>query len=183
MTVSHGGLLRSPPCKVFMAGWSSDTYTLQQHGWEISMDQNVYHGNIRLAMRHPAMKCVAMSIVSDYEFTRRRDRLQREEWPEFRVNAFSGQIHVQHEHSQVPFKMFQPVDCTPFMDTWSIKNIEDLILFAPARAKAQEIIVDEREVADLLAEIMDKQKPKQAQIRDRMYREQERAKLYAPDIG
>lgn len=142
------------------------------------MDQDIYHSRIRLAMRHPEMRCVAISQMNDYSFMRKSDRLQREEWPTFIVNRFAGEMRIEYEHSQNPYVNFQSVDCTPHMIERQVKNIEDLILFTPARVQTKEIIVDEREVKDLLDEIMQRQQPKQAEIRERIRREEARAKAH-----
>lgn len=81
-------------------------------------------------------------------------------------------IHIQYMASRMEiniidnnFNAFSPVDAQPsIMINQQRRNIEDFLMFRPI-AKANEIIVADYEVSQLLEMITKKQDPKQAEIR------------------
>lgn len=169
-------MLRSPPCEVHMAGFKSDTYRLQAMGWQLSMDQDVYNSRIRLAIKHPDLGVVGLSEDSGYDFLRRAHLKMNSALPVFQISHFSSAIMVHNLRApQVEDWNFQPVDSTPHLHMEPAKDIEELILFSPSKVQAKEIIVAEREVSEILQELLQKQQPMQADIRDRIRREHERA--------
>lgn len=56
---------RSPPCKVHMAGFTSDTWTMQREGWECSIEQYPYNDRNRVTLlaRHDKLRLRVAAYV------------------------------------------------------------------------------------------------------------------------
>jgi hypothetical protein len=76
---------------------------------------------------------------------------------------------------------FKPVDACPSVMMEEIKSLKDLIHFQPL-PQAQEIIIPEKSVADLLEDILKKQEPEQMQYWKRFQEEAMLAKGRRLDI-
>ena len=64
-------------------GFRSDTYRLQQAGWEMAAEQDVRYDRIRLLMRHRDLRLYAVSDSVEYRF---RDSVEQR-MPVFQVMA------------------------------------------------------------------------------------------------
>jgi hypothetical protein len=150
---------------VHWAGWESDTYTLQQNGWELSAEQDVRMMALRIALRHKAMQCVAVtSLFTDFRY----EYYAREpiDVPFLNIQYFATRMSVQVMERQWP--NFQPIDAAPqFLSDTTVKSFEDLKWFATPLARTEEIIVDPLEVGAMLEQIRKMQAPEQERIRQK----------------
>lgn len=151
----------SRPCEVHFAGFVSDTYRLQQEGWQLSMEQDIRMRSIRLAMRLDAARLYMVSNACTYEYMSDygRDRL-----PVFHVQHCASNVTVQLMESQF---LFKPIDATPQYTEVRRRSIEDFGIFAAPAARTEEIIVEPETVASLLDKIKSMQSPELAAIRER----------------
>lgn len=158
-------LLTNPIVQIDWAGWRSDTLTLQRHGWEVLVEQDIYPGTIRIALQHREAQVQGitewiqginfMSVIeSGY------DRL-----PIFRARLYHKIIINLMETT---FN-FEPVDAQPRLFEGERKEMSDFNIFQPI--KAQEIISDPAEVNDLMEQILELQSPKQRELREKARRE------------
>lgn len=161
LTVRHTVL--SEPAEVWWAGFRSDTYQLQQAGWEIAAEQDVMYDRIRLLLRHRDMKLYALTNECEYHF---RDMYQQPgRRLTFKVVAASPNFQVQCVPSRVDFSNFQQIDAKPQWAEIEIKSIEDFKIFATPLARTEEIIVEPQTVSAMLEKIREMQAPEQARLR------------------
>lgn len=166
----------SPVCDVHFAGFSSDTYRLQCNGWQIATREEPMNGGITLLLNHRDFGIQAVAVT--------RSRFYAPEWhssygrdarpPEFNVIKLASDMRVRIEtiptlhNTMLNFDDFRLADMTP--QTVSIKEYEigKLPLFAEAKKPlAEQLIIPQRDISDLLAEIRSRQAPNIAEIRER----------------
>ena len=157
--------LKNQPVKIHMAGWTSDTYTLQRHGWQVSveemMDPSHFTMRVRVALKHPTLKLYCVSDSSHYD---RGDQKWMESYDrpaiELQVKHIACDIRVLNLPDN--FSNFRPIDATPLYDG---KSIEDFKIFKPLPPD-KNIIVPQKTVGELLAKIHEIQEPYQELLRE-----------------
>jgi hypothetical protein len=154
----------SEPAEVLWAGFRSDTYRLQQAGWELAAEEDVMYNRIRLLMRHRDMRLYALSDDVEYQYRRLHDRRERplafhvvRAAHEFREERIVGRGSM--------FAGFKQIDAQPQFIEREIKSIEDFKIFATPLARTEELIVEPETVAELLDKIRKMQAPEQARLR------------------
>lgn len=165
--------LASQPMKLHFAGWETDTFRLQQHGWQLSAVQDPYYNAIQVAFHHPEYRIRGISgKIDHYEarsymgFGGLRDGPRYLEAPAHLASDFT-----MHTMSVAPFGKFQPIDAEPqLMDTRQLMSQH--MVFAPNLARTQEIIVPEHSVDDLLNMMLDKQAANRAELIRKRVRQQ-----------
>ena len=149
----------SRPVKLHWAGWETDTYRLQQAGWELSSEQDIASGSIRMVIRNEALGMIGQTLTTrwDYEDMLKRQYLgDRGDFEErsLQLHHMGRQIMV-HNHGPMNF---QPIDAQPQMVTSEVRSLEDLAHFAKAPlVRTQALVLPEPEVDDLLKLILEKQ--------------------------
>jgi len=161
--------ISSPMVKVLWAGWESDTFTLQRAGWQISAEQDISSMRFRLAIKHPNFRIYGLGDLMDYgEYAEFKDNVYRQ-YPPVHIKYMASRmdIHVYDNLSNM-----NPIDCEPQFNIkeTQVKSIEDFMIFRPIN-KANEIIVPDFQVRELLDLILKKQDPKQAEIRENKRKE------------
>lgn len=158
----------SDPAEVIFAGFVSDTRRLQQAGWRLSMNQDVYGRLIQLAMHHPGAGLYMVADAMDFEFMRPRQYSHVhggfEPPPRFVIRHCSSKIVCQ---VMANFANFRPVDAEPQYVEVQHKNIEDFNIFASSLVRTEEIIVEPQSVAECLELIRKMQAPDLAEVRKR----------------
>lgn len=161
--------LASQPMRIHFAGWETDTYRLQQNGWQLSASQDPYNDSIQVAFQHSEYR---MRGVTNH--IRRYDMMDRYS-PTHRdpidVAGFLASDFVSTRTNILPMDSFKPIDAEPqFMEMRQLMSQN--MFFAPNLARTQELIVPEQSVDDLLNMILDKQASNRAQLIQRRVREQ-----------
>jgi hypothetical protein len=151
----------SQPCEVHFAGFRSDTYRLQQAGWELSVEQDVYRRALRLAMHHRAADLYMLADSQDFDFFSHR---MGDRPPVFNIRHCSSRMVIQLMESSFDF---QPIDATPALATTTRRSIEDFNIFATQQVRAEEILVEPQSVAECLELIKKMQAPELAAVRKR----------------
>lgn len=179
-TSSLGYRILSRPRDVHWAGWRTTTVALQQVGWELSAEQDIARGELRILMRHAPQRLYALTrpavAMFEAEFYRHTkyspygmDDL--ESVAPLVVQYMASDMKVQIIEPSMAFK---PIDAMPQMqEIRDPQSIEDFNIFAVPLARTNEIIVEPQEVEYFLGKILELQKPKQKEIRKRQYREDE----------
>lgn len=164
---NRGGLqqdrLLSRPITVRWAGWETNTYRLQQAGWELSAEHDFTSMHIRLAMRHTPCQCVAITAPLAVDFYDAAYGMHAP--PPATVQYFACRATVQFYEQSV--SSFKPIDAAPQFVSSTMRSIEDLKWFATPLVRTEEIIVEPETVAELLEKIRKMQAPEQAAIRAR----------------
>jgi hypothetical protein len=154
--ISGDARLLSRPLRVEWAGWETNTYRLQQAGWKLSAEQDVYQNRMRLAMNHERMNLYAMSRMTefDYEYAA-RDR--GFELPMIVMQAMGREVFIQ-EHGRIDWG-FNAIDAKPCFTENKITRIEDLAHFAAPLVRCNEVIIPEESVPRLMERILELQQP------------------------
>lgn len=170
----------SPVCDVHFAGFSSDTYRLQRNGWQIAVNEEPLRGDISLLMNHKDYGIQAVAVARDrfyaaeWHSRHRQGYFDRSHTPEFNVVKLASDMRIRVEristmmNTHLNFDNFSLSDMTP--QTIEVKEYEigKLPLFAVAnKPLSEQIIIPQRDIGDLLAEIRSRQVADIADIRER----------------
>lgn len=146
---------------------------LQQSGWELAVEHEFHRDGYTLLMRHEAMKLYAYTDQLVLERALHDPYYSGEHRPVFVVRRVANSL--QTAHTNLDFASFQQIDAQPQVVDFKIQRVEDFNIFALARNKATEILVNKADmtVIEHLEAIRQLQQPKQHEIRQRMLREPE----------
>jgi hypothetical protein len=172
----YQGRLLSRPVKVRWAGWETDTYRLQQNGWQLSAEQDVCYNRMRLVMRHEQIGMIGQTNDLDWDFQRALHAVPFEDGPEafFQMRHMGRSILIQ-SHGPMDFSGFQPIDAKPSWTTSPVRELEDLVHFSAPLVRTKALILPEKTVDSLLAEILEMQEgAKMDYFRDAVAREGEK---------
>lgn len=151
---------------IHFAGWSSDTFTLQQAGWEFSASQRPELDEVGLAFRHPNLGLRGMTdTIPAYRYAAMD---AHHEGPAFQV-VWMTDAHVQVQRVHIPTWAgdCSPVDMKP-QYVPEVKTFEDSVRFAQvSMARTAELIVDPDDVSAMMDRILTLQDP----ARQKRYRE------------
>lgn len=161
--------LLNQPVRIHMAGWTSDTYALQKHGWQISVNESPKFRSLQIAVKHPVLKLYAItnriehSVIEDFQLTFNGNNL------ELNIEHLACEIRVHNYATTDDFSNFRPVDATPryeMQDTTVQRTLDDFKIFR-ALPKEKEIIIKPESVGELLDKIRSMQDPFQAEFREK----------------
>ena len=164
--------LASKPIKLNFAGWESDTWTLQQHGWQLSVSQDHMYRGIQIGMQHPEYRMRGISrLIEAPLYMHEMHDPYTSMYSSYTVPAQLGSDFISHTASIAPFASYQPIDAEPqFMER--TERMSEMMPFAPNLARTQEIIIPEHSVEDMLNMILEKQAPNREELIRRRVREQ-----------
>ncbi len=159
----------SAPYPVHWAGFRSTTTEMQQHGWQLAVEYDVYRQGYRLLFRHEQLRLYALTMQETIQ-QQQHSFTQMNSLPPFRVQHVAANIEFLRLHDDL--SNFQAIDATPVYTERKIERLEDLNIFNVSLRKAEEILVDEAnmEVIDHLQAIKELQSEEQRKIRERMLR-------------
>lgn len=164
--------LASQPWKLHFAGWETDTYRLQQSGWQLSAVQDPCYDAMQIAFQHPEYRIRGISDrVGHYDARSMMGwgDIDGRRYVETRAHLASD--FITHTASAAPFASFKPIDAEPqLMDMQQMMSQN--MVFAPNLARTQEIIVPEHSVDDLLNMMLEKQAANRAELIRKRVREQ-----------
>jgi len=172
--------LEHGPLEVNFAGFRSDTYALQQHGWEIAErrvngygDYNDYPDDRwQISIRHPTLGVSGRSrSVRELRQSYRQDGCQT-----VVIEMDLGLPYMVTDDVRLQRDWF-PVDATPYCT--EIQNPVDLFdmpYFRPIE-EGKDIFLKKASVEEIMQIALDKQEPEQAEIRARRRQEQQRAEF------
>jgi hypothetical protein len=167
----------SRPVGVRWAGWESNTFQLQQAGWELAVEYEPIYDKYRLLVHHRQGTLYGMSHANILE------RQLSDPWsermpPAFELTGLARSLEVISEHHMepLPFANFIQIDATPQLTERKIHRIEDFNIFKTITTRAEEIIIEKADmtVIEHLEAIKDLQSASQAEIRDRILKDRRR---------
>jgi hypothetical protein len=165
--------LASQPWKLHFAGWETDTYRLQQNGWQLSAVQGPMYDSMQIAFQHPEYRIRGVSNrVRHWDAREMMGFGGMRDGPRYmETAAHLASDFVTHTATVAPFSTFRPIDAEPqLMDTRQLMSQN--MVFAPNLARTQEIIVPEHSVDDLLNMMLEKQADNRAELIRKRVREQ-----------
>lgn len=168
----HNMVIRNPVMDVFWAGWRSTTIDLQRNGWQLAVEEDVRICRMKLALYHPTMKMYGISRVYEYEKQQMESLMGGTYRNIVMIDHVCSDIQIRHESGCVP--QFCPVSAIPqYVDTSTFTSIKDMMIFRPLEA-IREIVIEPTDVGTMLDRILSLQSPKQAEIREKMRKEERR---------
>lgn len=165
--------LKNQPVPVEFLGWRSDTYRLQQSGWQIAMfkDTQRFHDVFVFHNEHLKLEGVSEGYDSYGAISQRMldGRFDQTRVPPIRIR-YLGKLQVICMQMDMGIMSAQPVDCQPAMCERHEFEVESLFQVVPN--KAQSVLVDKADmsVVEHLQSIVNGQKAKQAELRQKKRR-------------
>lgn len=172
----HGRLL-SKPVKVYWDGWETDTYRLQQNGWDLSVDQDPSYRRMRLVIRNQRQGFIGQTndIPMELLYPDPHRNIWEDDRPAhiWQMRHMGRSIMVQEHGPISAYANFKAIDAKPQLSFDRVTSLEDLVPFAAAPlVRTQALVLPEKTVDDLLAEILEKQAgAKTEYFKDLVYRE------------
>lgn len=168
------GRLLSKPVHVHWDGWETDTYRLQQAGWDISMDQDPYGERMRMVIRNQRHGFIGQT--NDIPLSRIRPGHLDDRGPA-RQHIWQmrhmGRTILVNGDGVSDYVNFRAVDCKPQLSFARVTSLEDLVPFASAPlVRTQALVLPEATVDQLLSEILERQaEAKMDYFKDLVFRE------------
>ena len=175
--MSYDSWIQNAPISVRLAGWQSDTYTLQQHGWQISASQRMDIMALQIALRLPGDRgqdtyCVSNMVDMQY-WRSGQDRLEMLKHLEINIPYSGANVALRVDQPGRTYRMvgdlrahaetFYPVDATPhYVDLDKDHKLEDMVVFRPL--PKDELIVAPDTVPGLMDKILALQDPKMKEL-------------------
>jgi hypothetical protein len=168
--------LQNPICQVHFAGFTSDTYTLQRAGWDISAQQGFspwrsgYEITLALRNRNAGLYALSTPLEIDLYLMSREPRYYQ--GLVFDVQRVSSEIEMRSYGGKIDyFNNFEAVDAEPMLiKEPSYQKISEMKIFKPM-VKTQEILIGPQSVPEALEYILKLQDPKQKEIREKKRKE------------
>lgn len=161
--------LASRPIGLRFAGWETDTYKLQQAGWQLSAVQDYMYNAVQIAFSHPEYRIRGISSKFQSPLF---DQLARYDFNDsIVISSMMGSDFISNVMTVASFDKFRPIDAEPQFMTVN-QYMSENVLFAPNLARTQEIIIPEQSVDDLLNSILDKQASNRAELIRKRVRQQ-----------
>lgn len=162
-------VLLNTPVKISFAGFESDTWQLQQAGWNIAAEQDVAYAGLRLALRNEHLHLYAVSQLISFEYMHYRNGGYDlvEALRHLVVPIIYMAPRIQCVEVVGNFSKFKPIDAEPMWANQNIRDLEDFNIFRTLD-KSKELIVEPQTVAEMLQQIKKYQEPKQKEIRENL---------------
>ena len=152
------------------AGWRTDTFSLQQAGWQIAVEHDSCRYAYTLLLHHAHLRLYAVTaqeVVGNY--TEVVDPYNGgKSLPVWRVTHVAPRIETMRVAADL--SQFRQVDARPQIVTHDIQSIEDFNIFATCLTRTEEILFDRADmtVVEHLEAIKALQSNKQREIRERI---------------
>jgi len=171
----------SQPLSLHWMGWESTTFKLQNNGWELSASQDVEQNRMAIAFRHKQMQCRGMSDYMDFDyFSRLGNNLYSvsstdQTYPMFGCRLASDLI-IQIQDVNINNTCdFNPIDARPMYRTQNMRShsLDDIAHFRKLEKTDNEIYLEPASMDDILNMALERQAPRQEEIRKKMIHRQE----------
>lgn len=175
------------PVKVRFDSFTSDTFAMQNDGWQISQQWHPDRQAMTMAFKSPRLRLYMSSHWMEDFNPGGRYGAGREEWiREMGINIamVSTEIEVMRmnvqEGSVSYFDKFNPVDATPRMFSNVCEKISDFNIFEPIDKSVQsDIIIKPESVPELMDRILNLQEPNMKRILEK----ERNRKFVGGDLG
>jgi hypothetical protein len=169
------GFVQSAPIQIRWAGFESNTLVLQNNGWRIAIedefDHIMYQHQIRFLLRHETLNITAITSIEQVDFERLyMNGKGKYEMPYFHIYIAARDI-IYTRIPEIKLGNLYEIDARPeYIEEENI-NFNDLPIFKTLIKPDNALIVEPDKIADILAQIVECQSPKQAEIRERIRKE------------
>jgi hypothetical protein len=175
--------LVSNPVDVFFAGFRSDTLSLQRFGWQFAVEEDVMSRRMRIFMKNPNFAVYGVGYHEDTHFLRTRSVMGSHgpvrDMPLIRMNIGSD-FHIISNTE--PFELqnrISPVNMEPAYHTLNQYQVvlSKLPIFRPLpKEDTPRIILEKASIQEILQIALEKQDPRQKEIRQRIMKDEEMRK-------
>lgn len=180
MTLRGDERLLSQPVNVRWLGWETDTYRLQEAGWELSAQEDISRQRMNILMRHKEANIRGMCEAMDWDYFR-NERSGYDNNPHSMRNTstFGARLAmdfiVNHHQAGMSFDNFNPIDARPMYQeiTMERRSLDDLAHFRKLEKPSDEIYLRKASMAEIMEMALEKQEPNQDRIRKKMVRDNE----------
>ena len=171
----------SQPVRIYWAGWETDTYRLQAEGWEISAQEDIQRRKMNIALRHADSGMRGFCEGMDWDYFRNMERQQQmgmmdsRNLPTFHAQLASD-IIVNHPGAMMSEDIpYHAIDARPMMQNLNMegKSVDSFAHFRRIEKPSDEIYLRKASMAEILEMALQKQEPKQEEIRQQMVRDNE----------
>lgn len=151
-----GPRMMARPVEVHWAGWRSDTYSLQQAGWELSMDQDYRRNYMRMVIRHQEHGLIGQTnnIPIEHLIAGREPYYLHAPRHVWQMQHMGRTIMV---NDIAAYANFKAVDATPYLEMKQPQSLEDLVPFPGVTTRSEMLVLPSASVDDLLREILERQ--------------------------
>lgn len=167
--------MRNPICRVYFAGWESDTLKLQREGWEISAQQDPYRRDISLALYHRQSGLTALTNSKSFGSMAWATPYMAElaEVLSFNVVAMHNNIRAMYMPMREQSVRWAPISCLPECSEMTTveKSIHDIVPFRSFNPDAEQIVVAPDSVPQVLDLLLKCQVPAAEARRTRQRKE------------
>ncbi len=164
----YSRFIKNPIMKVYWTGWESDTLTLQDHGWQLAIEEDVQRLQLRIAIYNPTMKLYGFQ----QDFVRYQRFFDGSELPPLVISHIAPQISFLKFNTTMNYN-YQPINAEPQFCEQEIKSLSDMAIFRPLQA-IKEIVIEQQNVDEMLSRILELQSPRQAELRKKTTLEERR---------
>jgi len=163
----------SQPLRLRWNGWESNTYELQNNGWELSANQDIRSNRMAIAIRHKQLNVRGLSDFVDFNFFRRYDSYNAIKYPVFGCQLASDLIIQIPNNVETYTQEFNPIDARPMYRKTESRHLDNFAHFRKIERVENEIYLEPASMDDILNMALDRQAPRQEEIRKEMVRRQE----------
>lgn len=150
----------NPSLKIYFAGFQSDTHTLCQSGWSLHTNEDAYTYKISIALTNHACGIILISSPLDIFYMREiGNNWAGIEQLRFETKAFRADTEIITQD----FSKFNEVNSTPQYVETERHKLSDFFLFEPKK----ELLVEPSTVQEMMSKILEKQNPKQKELREK----------------
>lgn len=170
MTWHNNERLVSQPLRLRWMGWEANTYDLQQHGWELSAQEDVSRRAMSIAIRNQRVGFRGLTDSLDWDYWYQMERNTGRFQDPRSLPCFSchlgSDIIVNHSGVSANDAVeFRPIDARPMYKEITKMSIDDLAHFRPIEKPKDEIFLREASLDEIMKMALSKQEPRQEQIR------------------
>lgn len=163
-------VLENQPIRVEFQGWSSDTHRLQQAGWQMAMYHEPQHMRDYFVFSNEAMKIRGVSHGYDryhvLDGRNRNGKFDADRVPPIIINCL-GDLRATYVQLDFDIMKARQIDCQPRMIESSEVQWDSLFGIVPNCNESMFVDKADMDVVDHLQAIIDKQRPKQAELREK----------------
>ena len=167
--------IMSMPLKIHWMGWTATTESLFRAGWDMSAHQDMRRRGLQIAIKYEkdgnAVRGLSQ-ILPDFDFRPRMLEDMRRDGTLLDVGIqmqVANNIAIHQMASMQSAVEFSPIDARPTFSNMEIKSFDELCHFKKNNTvDTHEIFLQQASLAEVMQIALDKQAPRQAEIRAEM---------------
>lgn len=165
----------SQPLRLVWNGWESNTYALQREGWELSAREDIQNMRMSIALRHNNSGMRGLTEFLPFDYFQKRGSIDvydsnPNNYPTFGCQL-ANDITIQTVETMGTTVEFNPIDARPMH--YNRVHLDEIAHFRKLEKSDNEIFLKPASMDDILNMALERQEPRQDQIRKEMVRRKE----------